>query len=312
MGKSNTIKQEAEKNREFNEFLSEQQANMERLTSELQDNVLTQQANFYEENDWDNNAVMAYRFNDWQTTSTWSLDNVIAIVKKIGDAISGVSGADLPSGNETTPDEATVKAIQDEQPAIKGRIGNIEQTVVSLIGGMMQSFKEVNSVQSQRIIRNQPLGFGLHLFFGMEVSVYSRKEFFKNDFIQQYGMFFSIRFSAEEAIQESKLDIARTIGLQIESNNRLKLENSAVHEENSRLAIRESNLDMFKAANEFYQFANMTLDGSNAELLLQQKELLDQHAAESINSLLLDITDTDKNVLASFNKAKEAIFQPSL
>ncbi|OHU85295.1 MULTISPECIES: hypothetical protein [Pseudoalteromonas] len=308
MGKANTIKQEAQKNREFNEFLNEQQKHMERLTTDLQELVIAKQNEFYQNNDWDNNSVMAYRFNDWQTTSTWSLDNVIAIVKKIGDAISGVAGTDLPTGNETVPDEATKKALLEEQPAIKGRIGNIEQTVVSLIGGMMQSFKEVNSVQSQRIIRNQPLGFGLHLFFGMEVSVYSRKEFFKNDFIQQYGMFFTVGFSADEAVQESKIEIAYTLGLQIESNNRLKFHNSEMHEKNNEIAIQETNLEMFKAANEFYRLTNKVFDDSNAELLKQQKELLDLHAAERIESMMLELKDSDKTLRAAMAKAKEAIF----
>lgn len=307
MGKSNTIKQEAQKNREFNEFLAEQQEKMGELTASLKDSVIQEQNMFYEDNDWESGAVMAYSFDDWQTTSSWSLDNVISIVKKIGEAISGVSGAELPAGNETDPDASTKAALEKEQPAIKGRIGNIEQTVVSLIGGMMQSFEHVNSVKSQRVIRNQPLGFGLHLFFGMDVSVYSRKAFFKNDFIQQYGMFFSIRFSAQEAIRESKLDIAKTLGLQIEANNRLKLVNSMTHEENTRIAIEESNLEMFKAADNFYKFANKTLDESNAELLKQQQALIDLHVLENMERMMLDVKESDKSLRAALFEAKEAI-----
>lgn len=305
MGKSNTIEQEAKKNRAFNQFLGEQQERMKAISSELKDDVIAQQVRFYKHNDWKDSSVMTYQFDDWQTTSTWSLDNVIAIVQKIGDAITGKVGSDLPAGNETPPDEQTVNAIKDQQPAIAGRINNIQDTVIALIGGMMQSFKEVNSIQSQRIIRNQPLGFGLHLFFGMDVSVYSRKEFFKNDFIQQYGMFFTVTFSAEEAVQQSKIDIAETIGLQIESNNRLKLKNAEVHEKNASIALEESNLEMFQNAENFYHFANDKLNASNKELLTQQKELIDLHKKEKTEAILLRAKKNNSALAMSLMERKD-------
>ena len=226
MGKSNTIAQESKKNAEFNEFLKQKDAELDSRLKLLTDSVSTSRSAYYSANEWDNSPILTYAKKDWQTTSSWGLDNVITIVKEIGKAISGGNASDLPDGNETPPNKETSEKMKENQPAIKSSIANIEETAISLIAGIMQTFQVVNSVTSTQVVRDLPLGYGLHLFFGMDVAVYSRKEFFKNDFIQQYSMYFTVGYSSDEQLEQTKMDMAQALQIQIEINNRLKVNNA--------------------------------------------------------------------------------------
>ncbi|AOR65517.1 hypothetical protein [Pectobacterium wasabiae] len=280
MGRSNTIANEARKNKEFNEFLEQKDKELDERLRQLKEGVNSSVEKYYSQNEWNNKPVLTYAKKDWQTTSTWSMDNVVNIVREIGKAISGGGASDLPSGNETPPDPATAEKIKENQPAIKSSISNIEETAISLVCGIMQSFKEVNSITSTQVVRDLPLGYGLHLFFGMEVSVYSRKQFFHNDFIQQYSMFFTVRYSLDEQISQTKMDIAKTLQFQIEINNSLKIKNSEVFEKNATKAIEESSIDMYESAERFQKLVNKKLDESNAELLIKMNELIKLHVAQ--------------------------------
>lgn len=277
MGRSRTIADESQKNKDFNAFLQQKDQELDNRLNILKQGVESSIDKYYSANEWKCNPLLTYAKKDWQTTSTWSLDNVIKIVKEIGKAISGGGISDLPQGNETPPDPETIKNLKENQPAIKSNIANIEETAISLVCGIMQTFKEVNSITSTQVVRDLPLGYGLHLFFGMDVSVYSRKEFFHNDFIQQYSMYFTVKYSLDEQISQTKMDIARTLQHQIEINNALKIKNSDTYEKNATKAIEESNFDMYQSADTFQKLVNIKLDDSNAQLLKQMNDLITQH-----------------------------------
>ncbi|MBD1567464.1 hypothetical protein [Vibrio sp. S12_S33] len=280
MGKSKSIADEAKKNQEFNDFLKQKDSELDERLSYLKNEVSSSLEKYYSSNKWGNSPVLTYANKDWQTTSSWSLDNVIKIVREIGSAISGGNASDLPDGNETPPDPETSNKIKDNQPAIKNNIKNIEETATSLVCGIMQTFKQVNAITSNQVVRDIPLGYGLHLFFGMDVSVYSRKEFFSNDFIQQYSMFFTVRYSLDEQISQTKMDIANTLQTQIEINNKLINKNSEVFKENATKAIEESNPEMYQSAEKFQKLVATNLDDSNKELLKQMNELVEEHLNE--------------------------------
>lgn len=295
MGKSKSIDQQAKQNKEFQVFLDELALQIPPKLEKIQENVNDQTKRFYATKEWDSAPFLEFSYSDYQTTSTWSLDNVVSIVKNIGDAITGKTKPDSIDNN-AEPSNKTIEAIEQEQTGITANIENIQDTVISLIGGIMQSFTTVNEITSTNIVRSVPLGYGMHLFFGINVNIYSDNRFFESQFIQEYIMFYKVQFSLQEAQNLLKIQIVESLSKEIESNLRLKNSNREVYEKNARIAIENADMAAYRAADDFREMVNQKLDDSTEGFKQQITNLEEQIRIDETIRVVLENISKD-NVL---------------
>lgn len=284
MGASKSIKTLAEENQEFQEFIQ----NIEKQTSGIRDRLLKVVADgaqtFYKANKYDHSIVAENVFSDYQTTSTWSLDNVTKIVKQITSALTGakpVSGDSI-----VEPDEKTRKELEQRQPAILAVQDNVVQTALALIGGIMQSFEQVNAVKTTESTRSISLGNGLHMFFAANVQVKSDKRFFESSFIQQYSLAYSLYFSVDEALALDAQRMIKNLTAQQLNNDELIAVNEEVFVENTKIAIKNRDKKEKDAALAWRTEVDNELKESN-DRFAKEKEALKPKA------------DIEKTVLAA-------------
>lgn len=205
MGKTDTIKDKEERDREFREFMKKLDEESKREEESLLGDITTSVKKHYEGNKWDHARLFGDRRSDYQNYSDWGLDRVNAIINSIGDALKA---GDYPSKKVPGSDEAdpsTIEKAKEFLGMFAGDYSLIIARVQALISGTIAQFSVKSDVTRKSELRDLPLSGGLHLFFASSGKVYKASEFFTNQMIGSFQIVFETYMSTDEA---------RMIGLQ--------------------------------------------------------------------------------------------------
>lgn len=199
MGRSKSIKEQQESNKEFQEYVEAMNKNMEvhmgKTSCALDGMVTTHYAQFS-----DKALLIEGRYSHLTTMSEWSLDSVAKIVESCRNAIFGKPAPDGAKKNNVTEE------VNNSIKAIKGRELFIANAAFDIIQGIMGSFSSKTTTSVESKMDGKPLSPGMTLFVGVMNNVYSRKDFFRNEKIAQSLFIFRVFYSIQEGQRVSKLN----------------------------------------------------------------------------------------------------------
>ena len=194
MGHSPSIKELAEKESEFREYLKKIRVELESDTRKASSSLETEIGEYYQQGNWDDAKPFIQGENiDVQVQSSWSLDNVGKILEAIGKALFG-SGL--------VPEGIKVEKTPDVTEAMK-KMENLEVLAISkafeAIQGIIQAFSVAAQMEFKVQKKVTQIAPGLTLFLYIGSNSYQSTSFFKNEQIFQYVFIYRVLFSSKQS-----------------------------------------------------------------------------------------------------------------
>lgn len=201
MGHSPSIKELANKESEFREYLKKIRIELESDTKNASSALETEIKKYYEEGNWDDFKPLIQGENiDVQVESSWSLDNF----QKILNAISGAL-----FGSGSVPEGVKIEKTPDLTEAMKN-MKNLELLAVSkafeAIQGILQAFSVAGEMEFKVEKKVTQIAPGLTLFLYIGSNSYQSKSFFKNEQIFQYALIYRVLFSNKQSGDVAKFN----------------------------------------------------------------------------------------------------------
>ena len=200
MGKSKSIKEQLEKDAEFQKLIEELSKNMAERQVRLEQELDKMQEEHYK-NFPDNALLIEGEYSHLTTLSEWSLKSISAIIDSCSKAIFGEE-SDTPEGSqkkETGEDvSASVKAIKSREQFIANAAFDVVQSIVG-------SFNDTTATSIEKKVDGKPIAPGMTLFIGVENNSFSSSLLFSNDKIVQTIFKFKVYYSIKEGQAQSAL-----------------------------------------------------------------------------------------------------------
>lgn len=198
MGKSHSIQQQQERNKEFNEYITQINEDLDKRKDVLEQQLSKMEQEHYS-NISDKAMLIEGKYHHLTTTSEWSLDSVNEIINACSKAIFG---SKEPSGSEKsgTGEEvaASIKAIKERELYIASAAFDIVQSIIG-------TFKNSTKTSLEQKLDGKPIAPGMTLFVGVENNTYSNKKFFESETIIQTIFVFRVCYSIIEGAKQSAL-----------------------------------------------------------------------------------------------------------
>lgn len=211
MGHSATIKELSEKEDSYRKYIEKIKKDLDSRSSNASEILDKTIDKYYKENQYKPINVLSGKNHDFMQKSDWSLKNIHLIINKISDSLFG----------SKNPPEGVKIAKADEIGKVFSQMEHMETYIAGkcfeVLGGIIESFGNSSSVSYQSSNKSAPLGAGLHLFTTVIADSYKATEFFNNNEIYQYLYLYEVKYSAEEAKTEGKIELTKLYEDQIET-----------------------------------------------------------------------------------------------
>ncbi|MCU0541243.1 MAG: hypothetical protein MUE44_03540 [Oscillatoriaceae cyanobacterium Prado104] len=194
MGRSNTIDEQAKVNAEFQKYIDEQTANLDRMALEAKTQIAATIDSYYREAKCTDAAPLIQgSYQHLATASEWSLDSLSKMIDSLKNSIFG---APAPEGTTATPQSSelakNVAHLSEMNLLIMGAAFNAIQ-------GIMAGFSASTQTGVKKDFATKQLAPGLTLFLCVIDNQYFRASFTRNDTILQTAYIFDTRFSIQQA-----------------------------------------------------------------------------------------------------------------
>lgn len=220
MGTSNSVKKLLEKSERDRKRLEEINSDLEAKVAHMKNELREEQGYFYEnsQRNWKFSDYVSGAHSDFQTSATWSLDNLSAMIQNITNAVVGALGPvkDLPDGAEVSKGVAEIN-----------KDGGITQDVrllvaancLNLLSGIVNSFGKSSKVQISSAKNSIPIGQGLRIFAAVACNVTQEKGFFDNKVMNCYRYGYLISYSLDEFIEQAEMALVAQYELTLNAFN---------------------------------------------------------------------------------------------
>ena len=208
------------RSKSVDKLLKDSQANAKRL-KEIQNDLdkesgdfakeLSEKAkDFYSENNWEYKRYLEGHQYDFQTYSTWSLNNLSEIINKISESVIGTVSGEIvvPEGTKVDDD---VEKINKDAGISKDRRLLIASNTFNLLSGLVRSFGSTSTIQISSAEQTIPIGQGLRIFARVSTQVTQEKGFFKDQKMCSYIYAYSVFYSLDEFEEEGKLALVEQL-----------------------------------------------------------------------------------------------------
>lgn len=194
MGRSNTIDEQAKLNVEFQKYIDDQTANLDRMSQDAKTQIAATIESYYQEAKCTDAAPLIQgSYQHLATTSEWSLDSLSKMIDSVKNSIFG---APAPEGSTATPQSSAlvknVAQLSDMNLLIMGAAFNAIQ-------GIMAGFSASTQTGVKKDFATKQLAPGLTLFLCVIDNQYFKASFTRNDTILQTAYIFDTRFSIQQA-----------------------------------------------------------------------------------------------------------------
>eukprot|EP00923_Selenidium_pygospionis_P027179 GHVN01048856.1.p1 GENE.GHVN01048856.1~~GHVN01048856.1.p1 ORF type:complete len:323 (+),score=59.67 GHVN01048856.1:148-1116(+) len=215
MGASPSIESLARKEKKFENWLKNRQADLKGKETSMLADVKEHSKSFYAENKWASADIVVEGSNSqFENSSKFSLENVKKIVDALGKAIfSGgpkISGAKVSeeAGSEALKAAETYGSAGGAMTAasvefyIAGKVFEVVSSVLEVLGsgGTATSTNQYKTVA---------LGYGLQLFAMTNSSSYQNAAFAKSETIYEVVYAFEVRFCLAQAQTEGQRSLVK-------------------------------------------------------------------------------------------------------
>ena len=265
MGMNNSVKKLLEQSKQNEKRLEEIKKELEAQQAEAGKTLREEQKNFYVNNqrEWKFSDYVYGANSDFQTSATWSLDNLNAIIQQITSAVVGILGpvGKLPEGVETSPD---VESINKEGGITDDMRLLVASNCLNLLTGIVNSFGKSSKVQVSTATNSIPIGQGLRIFASVSCNVTQERGFFNNQVMSSYRYGYVVSYSLDEFLQQAE----QTLVAQYEMT--LNALNIAAKDNYNSFAKKEIDLRQYKETADFIE--EMTIEIIEKIKVLNQRE----------------------------------------
>lgn len=201
MGKSNTIDEQAKQNAAFQQYITEQTAELDKMTTAASQDLQSQITTYYEKGGWnDAKPLVSGTYQHLSTASEWSLDSVAKMIGTIKDSIFGGPPPDGTDKAEQSTDLAETVAKMSEMEVL------IASAAFTAVEGILEAFTSGTQTTVQKQFDIKELAPGLTLFICVIENQYHRSDFVSDNTIIQNGYVFDTRFSIAQGGDVAKFN----------------------------------------------------------------------------------------------------------
>jgi len=198
MGQSNSIKKQQEQNVEFQKYVDDMRADLNKSQAE-QTLILDKKIKEHYSKYNDDASMISSSYQHLTTVSEFSLKSVNTMIDSCRTAIFG---GKLPDGAKKDSPTADVSAAIQAMTNLDLLIAN---AAFDVIQGLLTSAGAKTETGVTIKTDKKPLAPGMTLFITVMENTYHRKDFFRDESIIQTLFLFDVRFSIKEGKAVSKL-----------------------------------------------------------------------------------------------------------
>jgi hypothetical protein len=200
MGKSKTIADQGNLNKQFQQYIDEMTQSMEKQAVSITGTIDNMVKSHYQTFP-DKAELLTGQYSHLTTFSEWSLNSITTMIDSCRKTIFGT--ASVPEGSEK---ETTSPEVTGAIAALKARELLIANAAFDIVQSILSSFSTSTTTTVSAKLDTKPLDAGLTLFIGVLNNVYNRKDFFNNEKISQNIFIYKVYYSIKEGQSVSQLD----------------------------------------------------------------------------------------------------------
>ncbi|SEB16249.1 hypothetical protein [Variovorax sp. YR216] len=208
MGHAATIEEEGAKNKAFQKYIDERNAELDKATAAAQLVLDGQIKKFYEAGKWtDAQPLASGSYQHLATASTWSLDKVIEMIDSVRSALFGGKATVIEptKKGDAVPTAACAKGstiapvTQNLLTMMAGTEAIIANAAFQAISGILSTIKTGTETDLSKQIMQKDIIPGMSLFVCVMENKFSSQDFFNNEIIIQNFYIYDVRMSADRA-----------------------------------------------------------------------------------------------------------------
>jgi hypothetical protein len=195
MGKSPTIQDQAEKNKEFQDYIDGQSKALQAMvTSAMNDTASTIQKYYSDSKIDDATSLISGQYYHLSTITEWSLDNVSKIIDAVQSSVFGKTPAPTGSTANTQSSEVSTNLAK-----MADMTTLVTTAAFNCIQGILVTLNNTTSTSLTKQSDVKEIIPGLTLFITIIENTYSSSSFLNNESISQTGYVYDCRFSTKQA-----------------------------------------------------------------------------------------------------------------
>jgi len=309
MGKSKSVQQMYKESEEFRKHIENVETRLKEQLGDDQARLITTAENFYHnsERSWSNSLYLLGAQSDFETVSSWSLENVANIISKISDAVIGTvvgEETELPAGTDVSPD---VNEITKKGDLTKDTRLLIASNCFNLLQGIVNSFGSVSTIQEKYAESSIPIGQGLRIFAMVACNVSRESSFFRKEILSSYRFAYRVYYSLDEFREQAErtlvaqyertltaYNIASERNLEQFSDGTIQLEQYTANAkmlETLTLDVIEKIEDLKKKDGDFEGIKALYENHANFIRRLRIQHGTKRHVTERLDNMLMRLSD---------------------
>ena len=214
MGAAPTISEQAAKDKEFQKYVDERNAELDKTVATATAAMDSQMKDFYTKGGWDDAKPLASgAYQHLATASTWSLDHVNNMIEAVRGAVFGGPPPAAPDPNVPAPKDQSankVEPIDAKTKTLMGLMAGTELVIANAafqaITGILSQFKSSMETSLVKNVQQKDLTPGMSLFVCVMENKFHRKDFFNDELIIQDFYIYRCSFSVNRAADIAKFD----------------------------------------------------------------------------------------------------------
>lgn len=199
MGKSKSIEKQQKLNKQFQNYINEMTADMDKYQQKAGEQLDSMIVKHYEPYK-DRASLMEGQYQHLSTLSEWSLKSVNQIIQSCSNALFHNKNVD------GTEKKKTSQEVSDSIQSIQKRELYIASVAFDVVQSVMSSFTNNTKTSVESKVEAKPIAPGMMLFISVVNNSYSRKDFFNNEMIVQTMFQFKVYYSIKEGEMTTKLN----------------------------------------------------------------------------------------------------------
>ncbi len=290
MGRSKSVDKLLQDSKANAKRLKEIQNDLDKESGDFVKQLSEKAKDFYSENNWEYKKYMEGHQYDFQTYSTWSLNNLSEIINKISEAVIGTVSGEIVVPEGTKVDE-DVEKINENAGISKDRRLLIASNTFNLLSGLVRSFGSTSNIQISSAEQTIPIGQGLRIFAKVSTQVTQEKGFFKDQKMCSYLYAYSVYYSFDEFEDEGKLALVEQLQLDLDALH-IAAEDNLNQYTNKEIGIEQ-----------YFETSNKLKDYTRAV----QTQIAELKEGSALNSFLKDQMKLEENYIEKLNSIDDNI-----
>jgi len=214
MGAAPTLSQQAAKDKEFQKYIDERNAELDKTVTAARTAMDGEMRTFYAAGGWNDAKPLASgAYQHLATASTWSLEHVTNMIDAVRGAVFGGPPPPAPNSNVPAPkgqSENKVEPIDQKTKNLMSLMAGTELVIANaafqVITGILSQFKSSMETGLVKNVQQKDLTPGMSLFICVMENKYHRKDFFNDELIIQDFYIYACSFSVTRAADIANFD----------------------------------------------------------------------------------------------------------